>query len=412
MPHRPCHCRYHAVSLRDMEAHELGDSATRPVDAQQPPVFRYNSWDSGTLSMTRPTSDLHMTHSHCQPPGHTMHDSWPIVSTAIVTDIGSPSTHFASSARPSPVDGPSQSRSNDPPNQLNLAAQTRHGPDAVIREFTHFIGFRFATRARFFSSSLIGSEAGSGLSASGTVLALAIRECHDTMTELLFVPSSSSPTSPDEKPCALLVPIHFNGIKLGVLVCTPWKHVESTGQNLERCTAECCLAKRNLTQSTMAPSRMSGLCQSVCKDRVHELLRRLSGFFAAYLHSAKQRRVNQETVRQFQHQLALVEATAQAKGTFLANMSHEIRTPAAQVVQAAHILSETQLDSVQQEHVEVILKSSELLLAIPNDILDLNKLENGKIRFENRPFDLHDAIRQSVDAYAGNKASRWWMLAT
>ncbi|ORZ29894.1 hypothetical protein BCR44DRAFT_66032 [Catenaria anguillulae PL171] len=104
-------------------------------------------------------------------------------------------------------------------------------------------------------------------------------------------------------------------------------------------------------------------------------------------------------MRKFQERLAVMEATANAKSTFLANMSHEIRTPAAQVIQAVHMLSETDLNSIQREHVQVIIRSSELLLAILNDVLDLSKLENGKIRFENRTFDLHEALRQSVDAY-------------
>ncbi|KAI9222858.1 hypothetical protein BC828DRAFT_377407 [Blastocladiella britannica] len=112
-----------------------------------------------------------------------------------------------------------------------------------------------------------------------------------------------------------------------------------------------------------------------------------------------ERQSNDETMRDFSQRLAVMEATARAKSTFLANMSHEIRTPASQVIQAAHMLAETNLSDEQQDHASVILKSGEQLLAILNDILDFSKLEDGKIRFENRTFDLHEAVRLSVDSF-------------
>ena len=87
-----------------------------------------------------------------------------------------------------------------------------------------------------------------------------------------------------------------------------------------------------------------------------------------------------------------VEAN-KAKSEFLAVMSHEIRTPLNGVLGMAQAMSADSLSGRQRERLEVVTQSGQALLAIVNDVLDLAKVEAGKIELENRPFDLEATIR-------------------
>jgi len=87
---------------------------------------------------------------------------------------------------------------------------------------------------------------------------------------------------------------------------------------------------------------------------------------------------------------------SQAKGEFLANMSHEIRTPMNGVIGTLQLLEGTTLDASQREYVHVAHKSADALLAILNDILDLSKIEAGKLSLEDIPFDLRELVQELV----------------
>ncbi|MBC7950903.1 MAG: response regulator [Rhodospirillaceae bacterium] len=78
-------------------------------------------------------------------------------------------------------------------------------------------------------------------------------------------------------------------------------------------------------------------------------------------------------------------AAAQAKSRFLATMSHEIRTPMHGVLGTVELLRETLLSADQRKYADVILHSTESLLGIINDILDLSKIEAGKVRIALAP---------------------------
>ncbi len=96
----------------------------------------------------------------------------------------------------------------------------------------------------------------------------------------------------------------------------------------------------------------------------------------------------------------LAEKNAQAKSEFLANMSHEIRTPMNGILGLLHLLSKTHLQGEQEEYVQKCLYSANNLLRIINDILDISKIEAGKLELELVPFTLSSILEDVKNLYA------------
>jgi signal transduction histidine kinase len=93
-----------------------------------------------------------------------------------------------------------------------------------------------------------------------------------------------------------------------------------------------------------------------------------------------------------EHERKRAEQSEKFKQQFLANMSHEIRTPMNSIIGLTNLLTKTTLDEQQSKYLNVIRRSSENLLVIINDILDLSKIEAGKMDFEKTTFSLRDAL--------------------
>lgn len=95
----------------------------------------------------------------------------------------------------------------------------------------------------------------------------------------------------------------------------------------------------------------------------------------------------------------LAEKSLKVKETFLANMSHEIRTPMNGIIGMIDLLASTHLDVEQREYVETVKKSSQTLLNILNDILDLSKIEAGKMKLRKIPLRLKSVLEKLVGLY-------------
>ncbi|WP_443936834.1 PAS domain S-box protein [Pedobacter sp. MW01-1-1] len=90
------------------------------------------------------------------------------------------------------------------------------------------------------------------------------------------------------------------------------------------------------------------------------------------------------------------EQLAQSKESFLANMSHEIRTPMNAIMNMANQLAKTKLQPEQEFYLETILNASKNLLVIINDVLDLSKIDAGKLTIENIGFNLVEVLQSAL----------------
>ncbi|MDR1614579.1 MAG: response regulator [Campylobacteraceae bacterium] len=106
------------------------------------------------------------------------------------------------------------------------------------------------------------------------------------------------------------------------------------------------------------------------------------------------------------------EEASAAKSIFLANMSHEIRTPLNGIIGFTDLLKESGLDGEKLEFVEVIQKSSENLLTIINNVLDLSKIESNKVELDEIPFLPIQEFENAVEVYGPKAAEKNIQLST
>ena len=100
------------------------------------------------------------------------------------------------------------------------------------------------------------------------------------------------------------------------------------------------------------------------------------------------------------------EAANRAKSEFLANMSHEIRTPLNGVIGLAQALARTDLNASQGEMLDLIQSSGHTLQALLSDILDLARVESGRLELADQPFDLTRAVQEAAQLYTASAAEK------
>ncbi|MBA4010592.1 MAG: hybrid sensor histidine kinase/response regulator [Phenylobacterium sp.] len=118
----------------------------------------------------------------------------------------------------------------------------------------------------------------------------------------------------------------------------------------------------------------------------------LVGFGISLSNVARALRANALALEKAQ---AEAQEASRAKSAFLAMMSHELRTPMNGVLGMAHALAATKLSRQQADYLDMIVQSGDGLMAILNDILDLSKIEAGKLNLESVGFDLEKMGRQT-----------------
>ncbi len=134
-----------------------------------------------------------------------------------------------------------------------------------------------------------------------------------------------------------------------------------------------------------------------------------AGFVAVVRDVSLRKAAEEERLRAFQiveqantelkESRAIALRANQAKSDFLRNMSHEIRTPMNGVLGMVQLLLSTPLSADQQQYVEIAQSSGRTLLALIDDILDLSKIEAGKLAVESLEFDLHHSLTEIIDVW-------------
>ncbi|MFV8337874.1 ATP-binding protein [Flavobacterium sp. LB3P21] len=111
------------------------------------------------------------------------------------------------------------------------------------------------------------------------------------------------------------------------------------------------------------------------------------------IHDQKEAKSKAETAQ------VAAEDAMQAKQQFLSNMSHEIRTPMNAIIGFTNVLLKSKLDQSQEDYLTAIKDSGDALLVLINDILDLAKVDAGKMTFEQTPFNLADSLSSMLQLF-------------
>ena len=170
---------------------------------------------------------------------------------------------------------------------------------------------------------------------------------------------------------------------------------DEQGRDIETCVREI-MAQRREGQTTLTETLANGT-----KIQIRDTAIREGGRVGLRIDVTEITRAREEA-----------EAASHAKSEFLANMSHEIRTPLNGVLGMADLLSETPLDDSQKAMLTTIRDSGWSLLRLLNDILDLARVEAGKLAIEAVAFDLGDLVARVMALHGPNASAKGLALTT
>jgi signal transduction histidine kinase/DNA-binding NarL/FixJ family response regulator len=215
-------------------------------------------------------------------------------------------------------------------------------------------------------------------------------------------------------------PVRLNGVQVGELVVTGRppelaamlpQFVALTGALLFAGVGVALFLARGLAHKVIAPvQRLSEAMHEVAANGTFApvaiqaddaLFRSLTTSFNHLLAKLDEReQALWRTLQELMEARDAANAANVLKSQFLANMSHEIRTPMNGVLAMAEVMSMGDLAPVQRERLDVIRQSGALLLAVLNDVLDLSKIEAGKLTLLVDDFDLETAVAPARDGFA------------
>ena len=134
-----------------------------------------------------------------------------------------------------------------------------------------------------------------------------------------------------------------------------------------------------------------GMGYAVAFGRSHLSLARRGAEFAGL----------QSRVTELEAECERLETLGRKRFEFVANMSHEIRTPLSGVIGMVSLLRETDLDEEQQQFTDIVQRSGDQLLGVVNEVLDLTKLESGRLELDDDEFDLRAVAEAAVGSCTG-----------
>jgi PAS domain S-box-containing protein len=194
------------------------------------------------------------------------------------------------------------------------------------------------------------------------------------------------------------------------LLGTPFKQY-FTDESLAEAGIKLVLSKHKVTDYELTVRAKDG-CETDVSYNATTLLGRdgtLQGVFAAARDITERKRLDR-VLQEKNVELELARLAAEnanlAKSDFLANMSHEIRTPMNAIIGMSYLALKTELTSRQRDYINKIKGSSRHLLGIINDILDLSKIEAGKLSVEHTEFELEKVLENIADLIADKTSSK------